>query len=63
MIEQHGTGKDKFYTDTRYWDCECDKDYIHKRADVQYCCICKCYEHDMPDSRINEIKEMEKVTI
>ena len=59
MIEQHGTNDNKFYTDTAYWDCECKKNYIHFKKKGNYCPKCKNWDNaDMPDSRVNEIKEM-----
>ena len=37
-------------TDPRYWDCECDNNYIHKKSIILKCGICGF------DSRPNEIK-------
>lgn len=61
MIEQCGLGKNKFFIDTRYWDCECpdSKPYIHLKKKGNYCPVCKMFEEDgMPDSRVNEIQEL-----
>jgi len=59
MIEQHGTGRDSFFTDSRYWDCGCEKNYIHlkKRGLHSYCPKCRAVEDEMPDSRVHEIHE------
>ncbi len=37
-----------------YWDCECEKHFIHPRSDER-CPICGADQEDMPDSRVNEI--------
>ena len=41
-----------------YWDCECEKHYIHAKAKGDYCPICEMVEYEMPDSRIIEIYNM-----
>lgn len=40
-----------------YWDCECDKNYIHAKSRGTYCSLCKSPEDSMPDSRVLEIYE------
>ena len=40
--------------DGRFWDCECELDYIHLH-DAHYCYKCEAYAEDAPDSRVNEI--------
>ena len=40
-----------------YWDCECDKDYIHYKGNTTYCNRCKRHEYEMPDSRLEEVLE------
>ncbi|QTA80667.1 Uncharacterized protein dnl_29780 [Desulfonema limicola] len=37
-----------------YWDCECEKDYIHLRSQ-EFCPICKAVQEDQPGSRVSEI--------
>jgi len=56
---QHGEGNNKFFTDPMFWDCSCpdDKPYIHLKENGNYCPVCKSYEAEMPDSRVNEIKK------
>ena len=43
-------------TDPRYWDCECDNNYIHKKLESLSCPVCKMTEDECSDSRPNEIK-------
>jgi hypothetical protein len=44
-------------TNPDYWDCECDDNYIHKKADQLECSRCGATEEEQPDSRVNERKE------
>lgn len=37
-----------------YWDCECEKDYIHLRLQ-ESCPVCKAESEDQPDSRVPEV--------
>ena len=37
-----------------YWDCECEKDFIHLRSQ-ESCPICKAEQEDQPDSRATEV--------
>ena len=39
-----------------YWDCECEKNYIHE-AKQKRCRKCGSRRDEMPDSRQNEIDE------
>lgn len=43
-------------TDPRYWDCECEKNYIHQKS-VAQCAYCGFSAVKMPDSRVLEIEE------
>ena len=43
-------------TDERYWDCECDENYIHKKSIELDWNVCGYEADDSPDSRPNEIK-------
>ncbi len=58
MIETHGTGEDAFQTTDRYWDCECEFRYIHSR-NVDNCLRCGAVRESQPDSRINELDNLE----
>lgn len=37
-----------------YWDCECEKDYIHHRCETM-CAACEARREDQPQSRVNEV--------
>ena len=39
-----------------YWDCECDKHYIHPRSH-KTCVHCKAVRDEQPDSRVNEVRD------
>jgi len=41
-------------TDPRYWDCECDTNYMHPKSEPS-CPECNTRSEDQPDSRINEL--------
>ena len=43
-------------TDARFWDCECDNNYIHKKSITLKCNRCGMSEDECSDSRPNEIK-------
>jgi hypothetical protein len=45
-------------TSPRYWDCECQENYIHKKTVTLHCPICGCNEEDMPDSMLTEVIQM-----
>ena len=40
-----------------FWDCECEKDYIHHKSVQTFCTECKTLAEDMPDSREDEVNE------
>lgn len=42
------------YLDGSFWDCDCDKGFVHRRAELQ-CVRCSVIQDDAPDSRSNEI--------
>tara|TARA_B100000073_G_scaffold339936_1_gene339045 strand:- start:465 stop:815 length:351 start_codon:yes stop_codon:yes gene_type:complete len=43
-------------TDPRYWDCECDENYIHDKSIEPKCAVCGSEHDECSDSRPNEIK-------
>ena len=43
-------------TDDRYWDCECETNFIHLKANTLSCSICGMSEDECSDSRPSEIK-------
>lgn len=42
-------------TTTEYWDCECERDYIHSRAS-DICVNCGARRFESPDSRVSEVE-------
>jgi hypothetical protein len=40
--------------DMRFWDCECEKQYIHSK-NTPSCLRCGAKHEDQPDARANEI--------
>lgn len=44
-----------------YWDCECEKEYIHLRSE-ESCQKCKALQEDQPDSRVSELLKFGFVT-
>jgi hypothetical protein len=43
-------------TTPEYWDCECEKDYIHSKTGP-ICDVCGALAEDQPDSRLYEIPQ------
>lgn len=41
-------------TTEKYWDCECDENFIHSKSQKE-CAICGAVAEEQPDSRINEV--------
>lgn len=41
---------------TEYWDCECEKKYIHHHT-KEICTICKKYKDEQPASHVSEVIE------
>ncbi len=45
-----------------YWDCECEKNYIHRKdsrpQEQQFCERCGMSASDCPDSRVTEVRRM-----
>lgn len=41
-------------TTEKYWDCECEKNYIHPKSQ-KVCFICNTVATDQPDSRVEEV--------
>jgi len=63
LLESKGTGEincsssgDILLVD-EFWDCECDKDFIHRKATTPTCTICGTSHENQPDSRVNEVLE------
>ena len=41
-------------TTPNFWDCECEKNHIRRKA-VPECPVCNACEEDQPDSRLSEV--------
>jgi hypothetical protein len=46
-------------TNQSYWDCECEKNYIHPKTHAM-CPYCGAWADDQPDSIAEEVGEMLK---
>jgi len=44
-------------TDQDYWDCECEKNYIHPKTHAM-CPYCGAWAKDQPDSISEEVERM-----
>jgi hypothetical protein len=42
-------------TSVLYWDCECEKHYIHAKKKGNHCPRCGTYAHSQPDSHKSEL--------
>ena len=47
-------GQRLFLTTENFWDCECEENYIHPKAEGM-CEVCKYTANDSPNSRVNEV--------
>jgi len=45
-------------TDDKYWDCECEHDYINKKSEREHCGWCDTNMHEQPDSIKSEVKKV-----
>ncbi len=54
LIEKHNLGRDAFYTTPLFWDCECERDYIHSCTE-QSCPVCKAERDDAPYARVDQV--------
>lgn len=46
-----------------FWDCECEKKFIHFKQSEPVCPVCKTHHEHAPDSRSNEINRKTISTI
>jgi len=44
-------------TDERFWDCECEHNYIHNKQEQQHCGKCGADMDEQPDSHYSEVVE------
>jgi hypothetical protein len=43
------------HTHPYYWDCECEKDYIHAKDTSHQCDLCGASQDEQPDSHYDEV--------
>jgi len=43
-----------FFTTPEFWDCECNREYIHTKQEPK-CSRCGAIQEEQPDSRVFEI--------
>ena len=44
-------------TNPYFWDCDCEKEYIHRKENTIHCADCGAYAGDRPDSIQSEVLE------
>jgi len=54
LVEPHQLGRDVFFTTRLFWDCACERYYIHPCTE-QICPVCKADREDAPDARVEEV--------
>lgn len=42
-------------TNPLFWDCGCEKNYIHEKRGLKKCEVCGAKQGDRPDSRVSEV--------
>ena len=52
----------QIHTNPNYWDCECVTDYVHLKSEDN-CPVCGSYAEDQPDSRSDEVGEMQLIDL
>ena len=53
-METNKTKANEIETTEKYWDCECENNFIHPREQIQ-CNICGATAEEQPDSRVSEV--------
>lgn len=43
-----------------YWDCECEKEYIHPISQLS-CCACGSLQEESPSSRDSEVQTSKNI--
>lgn len=51
ITEFHAPG---LTTTPLFWDCDCERDYIHPAAQNE-CPVCGAIREEQPDSHVNEV--------
>jgi hypothetical protein len=54
LVEKHNLGRDVYFTTPLFWDCECERDYIHPCTEP-LCPFCKVERNDAPNARVDEV--------
>ena len=54
-LEPTNTDDGFFFTDTLYWDCSCEKNYIHLKSNGNFCPHCGVFAEEQSDARVHEI--------
>ncbi|XDD52520.1 hypothetical protein AB3N59_20440 (plasmid) [Leptospira sp. WS92.C1] len=40
-----------------FWDCECEKDFVHRKDTLLVCPKCNAHQEDQPDSLAHEVAD------
>lgn len=48
------------FTNDLFWDCECERYYIHAKAVIEKCGHCGSVAGDMPDSHTSEVESLDE---
>lgn len=54
-LKTHKASNNQIILCEDYWDCECLKNYIHPKSQIN-CLKCGRYSKEAPDSRLNEVQ-------
>ncbi len=60
LKEQLNKLQNTVITNSNYWDCECESNYIHKKQDKTNCDKCGASMDSQPDSIQKEIEQIKK---
>jgi len=58
-MKKRTSRQDSCDTHPDYWDCECEKCYIHHK-NVDKCTSCGAQAKDQPDSRLEEVERLHR---
>lgn len=53
-MDARGTSDMDEYTTEKYWDCECERNYIHSSSET-VCPKCGAHRDEQPDSIVAEV--------
>ena len=40
-----------------HWECECEEDFVHLKAEKVYCDLCESNERESPDARLESVAQ------